>query len=134
MQLLSPEKWYDDPRARTSGAHHWSGSTVVTNKSGWRLAGASDGPAKSFRGRASPPNHYSTNLHGRFYTVKQTPNPKMSSIEAQELERLSEADKNDLRKFLTNEQQKTQIQSRESLARQALPVQRSKNREHSRGS
>jgi hypothetical protein len=48
----------------------------------------------------------------------------MSSIEAQELERLSEADKNDLRKFLTNEQQKTQIQSRESLARQALPVQR----------
>ncbi|KAL2202550.1 mitochondrial import inner membrane translocase subunit tim8 [Sarocladium strictum] len=35
----------------------------------------------------------------------------MSSIEAQELERLSEADKNDLRKFLTNEQQKTQIQS-----------------------
>lgn len=36
----------------------------------------------------------------------------MASLEAQELEKLTESDKNDLRKFLATEQQKTQIQSR----------------------
>ncbi|KAK0384796.1 hypothetical protein NLU13_7274 [Sarocladium strictum] len=35
----------------------------------------------------------------------------MASLEAQELEKLTESDKNDLRKFLATEQQKTQIQS-----------------------
>jgi hypothetical protein len=44
----------------------------------------------------------------------------MSSIEAQELERLSEADKNDLRKFLATEQQKTSIQARSSSSRALL--------------
>jgi import inner membrane translocase subunit TIM8 len=36
----------------------------------------------------------------------------MASLESNELEKLSESDKNDLRKFLATEQQKTQIQSR----------------------
>ncbi|KAH8170767.1 tim10/DDP family zinc finger domain-containing protein [Sarocladium implicatum] len=35
----------------------------------------------------------------------------MASLESNELEKLSESDKNDLRKFLATEQQKTQIQS-----------------------
>lgn len=40
----------------------------------------------------------------------------MASLESNELEKLSESDKNDLRKFLATEQQKTQIQSRTSTS------------------